>query len=527
MKFQAFLTACAFMLSGHVFAQTPAKQWDRTLGGSDEERLQGMQPTRDGGSILVGASQSGISGDKTQAQLGEEDAWVVKLDAQGRKQWDRTLGGTGFDGATSVAQTADGGYIVGAYSNSPVSDDKTQADQGRVDYWLLKLDAQGHKQWDRTFGGDADDTPISVQQTADGGYVLAGNSSSSASGDKSQASRGRSDYWVVKLDNQGHKQWDRTIGGNSIDAFTSLQQTPDGGYLLGGYSQSEVSGDKTQPSRGGTDFWLVKLDGQGVQQWDQTLGGSESDYLQELHVTADGGAMLAGSSYSGVSGDKSQPNLGRRDYWLVKVDAQGRKQWDQSYGTTREDYLVGLTPTPDGGWLFGGSDYSIYWVMKVDAQGSKQWERTLTTGSSSTSLTQLRTATDGGYLLGGMTPSEAVGDKSEPSQGGILFGDYWVVKLAPAILANRSPAAATTLAVYPNPASKPATIRFQPALDGLAQVQVYNQLGQRVATVYEGKVRQGQLYELPLNSPQLAAGWYTCSLRVGSQRETVRLLVAP
>ena len=481
MKFWAFITACALVLSGRTFAQTPAKQWDRTLGGSEEERLAGMQPTRDGGSILVGASQSGISGDKTQANRGVEDVWIVKLDAQGSKQWEQTLGGSNYDGATSVHQTTDGGYIVGAQSNSPVSGDKTQASQGLVDYWVIKLDAQGAKQWERTLGGDANDALLSVQQTPDGGYLLGGYSSSSASGDKTEVSRGKWDYWLVKLDSQGAKQWDRTLGGNKQDTFSSVQQTTDGGYLLGGYSDSDISGEKTQASQGGYDYWLVKLNGQGIRQWDRVLGGSESDYLQELHLTADGGALLAGSSYSGISGDKSHLNLGQRDYWLGKVDAQGQKQWDQAYGTPREDYLVGLTPTTDNGWLFGGSDYSTYWVMKLDGLGAKQWDRTLTTGSAATSLTQVRTTVDGGYLLGGMTTSGVAGDKSEPSQGGELYGDYWVVKLASSVLANHPTTVNTTLTVYPNPARGSFTVQL-PAnipLSGL-RLQLLNAVGRTV-----------------------------------------------
>jgi len=419
-----------------------------------------MQPTRDGGSILVGASQSGISGDKTQANLGNEDVWVVKLDAQARKQWDRTLGGSNYDGATSVQQTADGGYLVGAQSNSPVSGDKAQASRGRVDYWVIKLDAQGTKQWERTLGGDANDALLSVQQTPDSGYLLGGCSSSSASGDKTEASRGKWDYWLVKLDSQGAKQWDRPLGGNKQDTFSSLQQTADGGYLLGGYSDSDISGEKTQASRGGYDYWLIKLDGQGTKQWDQVLGGSESDYLQELHATTDGGALLAGSSYSGASGDKSQPNLGYRDYWLVKVDAHGNKQWDQTYGTAQEDYVASLTLTADGGCLLGGNDFSTYSVFKFNALGLKQWEQTLRAGDVYTQLTQVRGTQDGGYLLGGMSTGAAVSDKSEPSQGGELYGDYWVVKLAPSVLANHPTALATSLVVYPNPARSSFTVQL-------------------------------------------------------------------
>ncbi|WP_324672557.1 T9SS type A sorting domain-containing protein [Hymenobacter sp. GOD-10R] len=511
MKFRHLLVASGILLAGHVFAQAPTKQWDRTLGGSDEERLAGIQTTRDGGSILVGASASPRSGDKTQDGQGTDDAWVVKIDAQGRKQWDRTLGGSDYDGAISVQQTADGGYLVGAQSTSPNSGDKTQASQGNVDYWVIKLDAQGHTQWDRTLGGSGSDALVSVLTTADGGYLLGGTSSSAASGDKTEASWGRSDYWVVKLDSQGAKQWDRTLGGTGQEVFSSMQQTVDGGYLLGGYSASNISGDKTQASQGGIDYWLVKLNGQGATQWDRTLGGDSNDYLRELQLTADGGALLAGSSLSGASGDKSQPNLGLRDYWLVQVDAQGNKQWDRSYGTDKEDYLAGVTLTQDGGCLLGGNDFSTYSVLKLDAHGSKQWEQTLRAGDSYTQLVQVRTAADGGYLLAGMSTGDAVGNKSEPSRGGEFYGDYWLVKLSSTVLTNQSAPARDAWRVYPNPAQGSFTVQLPADAPSVGlQLQLVDALGRSVlrqqlpaATVVNvsvGAVPAG-LYWLRLSGP--------------------------
>ena len=298
------------------------KQWDRAYGGIDGESLHSMQPTSDGGFILTGPSSSGVSGDKSQASRGIFDFWVLKIDAQGNKQWDRTIGGAGNDGSSAIVLTADGGYLVGGTSNSGVSGDKTQpALGGDFDYWVVKLNGQGQIQWDRTFGGTGEDQLLALQPTSDGGYLLGGSSGSGPSVDKTQASRGRYDYWIVKIDGLGRKQWDVTLGGSEDEWLTSLITSPDGGYVLGGYSESNVSGERTRPTRGGADAWLVKIDGSGRVLWDQAVGGSNNDAIRQVLPQRDGGYLLGSSSASGVSGNKSQPSNGLFDYWLVRMQA--------------------------------------------------------------------------------------------------------------------------------------------------------------------------------------------------------------
>jgi len=242
-----------------------------------------------------------------------------------RIQWDRTLGGSQADYPRKVIATPDGGGIVGGTSVSSSSGEKSQPSQGFNDYWLVKLAADGTKQWDRSYGSSGQEEMRSMQPTADGGYVLAGWSSGPVSGDKSQPSRGSSDYWIVKVDAAGTKQWDKTFGGSGQDQCFSVTQTRDGGYLLGGYSYSGVSGDKTQDSRGQEDYWIIKLDASGTKQWDQRFGGSDQDDLYALQQTSDGGYLLGGQSKSGASGDRSQASWGTWDFWLVKLDASGAK----------------------------------------------------------------------------------------------------------------------------------------------------------------------------------------------------------
>jgi len=240
------------------------------------------------------------------------------LDPTGNIQWQNTIGGSINDQLYSIQQTIDGGYILGGWSNSNISGDKTENSQG-TDYWVVKLDASGNIQWQNTIGGSFLDYLNCMQQTSDGGFILAGSSQSGISGDKTEDSQGGSDYWVVKLDAFGNIQWQNSIGGNSDDYLTSIQQTIDGGYILGGYSNSGISGDKTENYQGLYDYWVVKLDATGNIQWQNTIGGNSWDELISIQQTNDGGYILGGHSSSGISGDKTENSQGDYDYWVVKL----------------------------------------------------------------------------------------------------------------------------------------------------------------------------------------------------------------
>jgi hypothetical protein len=183
----------------------------------------------------------------------------------------------------------------------------------------MKLNSTGAIQWQNTIGGNDTDYFSTLQQTTDGGFILGGYSQSNISGDKTENSWGNSDYWVVKLDATGAIQWQNTIGGNGNDAIESLQQTANGGYILGGYSDSNISGDKTENSSGLSDYWVIKLDATGAIQWQNNIGGSLSDLFRSLQQTADGGIILGGSSSSNISGHKTENSNGFEDYWIIKL----------------------------------------------------------------------------------------------------------------------------------------------------------------------------------------------------------------
>ena len=186
-------------------------------------------------------------------------------------------------------------------------------------------------EWQITIGGSERDDFSCMVQTNDGGFILGGHSISNISGDKTENCLGGLDFWVVKIDSLGNIQWQNTIGGSGVDYLFSIAQTSDGGYILGGWSESNISGDKTENSNGGADYWIVKTDSQGVIQWQNTIGGSAMDHLHTISQTSDGGYILGGYSLSYISGDKTENSNGERDYWIVKTDSLGQHPMAEHY----------------------------------------------------------------------------------------------------------------------------------------------------------------------------------------------------
>jgi hypothetical protein len=435
---KTFTTILLFLAPFFGFSQAPEIEWENTIGGIDNDYLYSIKQTSDGGYILGGHSNFIRSGDKTENSQGLSDYWVVKLDAAGKIQWQNTIGGNGNDYLYSIQQTSDGGYILGGYSGSNISGDKTENTPILSDYWVVKLDAAGKIQWQNTIGGSLNDELYSIQQTSDGGYILGGYSESDISGDKTQHRNGNSDYWVVKLDTAGKIQWQQTIGHNYFDYLYSVQQTSDGGYILGGYSQANMPGESLV---GSYDYWVVKLDYTGRMEWNSTIGGRANDYLRSIKQTSDGGYILGGHSDSGISRDKTENSQGITDYWVVKLDTAGSIQWQNTIGGSANDYLYSIQQTSDGGYILGGySESNIsgdktvrsqgfgsynYWVVKLDTDGKIQWQKALG-GRGTDYLLSIQQTSDGGYILGGYSDSCRSRDKIENGEG--LY-DYWVVKL--------------------------------------------------------------------------------------------------
>lgn len=430
-------------------------QWQVTLGGADYEECTALQVTDDGGCVVTGGSISNPSGNKTAPNYSLADFWLVKLDADGTPEWDHTYGGSGAEYANGLQITPDGGYLLSGWSRSGANGNKTSDNIGFRDYWLVKTDADGNKQWERGFGGERNDSCWHLASAPDG-YLLTGATFSDASGNKTSPLIGGDDGWVVKVDTNGLKQWDMAYGGTNNDYLYWAEPTTDGGFILAGESESVPSGNKTSPNYGLYDGWVIKIDGSGNKMWETALGGTDQDFLTFVYVTTDGGCFVGAGSQSEPSGNKTSPSYGAMDWWLVKLDSDGNMEWDQSYGGAQNDFLKGVLPY-DGGYLLYGTSWSDvsgnkttpkfgesdYWLVKVDSMGNKQWEQVIGGFGEDNAVEAFMATSDGGFLLGGYSELGGNGNKTVTSFGDF---DYWIVKLVPPptlTIAPAGPAQAT------------------------------------------------------------------------------------
>jgi hypothetical protein len=467
-----------------------SKAWDKTYGGSGDDFFKEIILLPDGHIIIAGISNSNSSGDKSEQCKGEFDYWVIKLKEDGSKVWDRTIGGSGDDHLfyNSLIATADGGILIAGTSDSGLGGNKTVASKGRADYWVVKLNSDGTKAWDKTYGGSEDDYLTDFAALPGGGYMLLGTSESGVSGDKSEPSRGESDYWLIKLNANGNKVWDKTYGGKSREYAPSLKVTADGGCIVWGGTISGVGGDKSEPSRGKFDGWLIKLKANGSKAWDKTIGASGDDVLKQVILATGGGYLLCLASENGANGDRSEPTKGGYDYWVVKLNADGKKAWDKTYGGKDRDSPSRLIHTADGGFLIAGTSKSgaeedksepsrggsDYWVVKLNANGKKVWDKTYG-GSRDEHLTSILRTSDDNYFLIGNSESPAGEDKTHASRGKT---DVWVVKISISTQKAEYLAEADEVEVYPNPSTEDINVKFKTASEKEINLLLYSSDGQ-------------------------------------------------
>lgn len=468
-----------------LFIQSQNILWEKSYGGNYADYLFDVQPTADYGFILAGSSLSDKSGTKEEDNQGDLDYWVWKMDENGKLDWQKSLGGTGFDLLKSIKSTNDGGFVLAGSSNSDKGFHKKDSCKGNTDFWVFKLNAKGEEQWQKTIGGSGQEELLCAFQTSDGGYILGGSSSSDKSitltskngvattkkdlTAKSEPSRGNMDYWVVKLNSQGEVQWQRTYGGKYADELRSMEQTKDGGYILGGYSNSPESGDKTQTSIGIGDFWVIKIDSFGQIEWQRTYGGNGDNQLYVIHQTQDQGYIIGGNSNSTNSlTTKGGTVSNGTDFWLLKTDSRGNEQWSQTYDYGKVDILTSLVENKDHTFLIGGyaqndssnenglmskkqeNGINDYIALKVDAKGQDLWMQSV--GSSGEDiLRKLIETRDGGYILAGTSNSASSLDKNS----NIGSNDFWIVKLQDK--AKTEPVK-LAIEVFPNPVTTFANV---------------------------------------------------------------------
>jgi predicted secreted protein len=369
--------------------EPPATEWAQTFGGIDPDVARSLIQTSDGGYL--------IGGDTESLGAGNKDFWLVKVDSAGNHEWNQTYGGLNADILFSLAATSDGGYILAGRTRS--------FGAGSADAWLVKIDASGNHEWNQTYGGPRIDVAHAVIQTTDGGYAIAGFTTSFGADGK--------DLWLVKTNSSGNLEWRKQHGGLGDEDSRGIIETIDGGYALAGFT--------TSFGAGGEDFWLVKVDSAGNHEWNQTYGGPNNDLVFSIVAVDDGGYALAGRTQSF--------GAGLRDFWLVKVDSAGNHEWNQTYGGTSNDPAhsvveTNVVTTNDGYALAGfttsfGAGGQDGWLIKTNINGTAEWNQTYG-GATNDVLNSVVATIDGGYALAGFTTSFGAGSE-----------DFWLVKVAP------------------------------------------------------------------------------------------------
>ncbi|NQS96825.1 MAG: T9SS type A sorting domain-containing protein, partial [candidate division Zixibacteria bacterium] len=307
--------------------------WTQTFGGAETNIGFCVQQTTDGGYIIVGDTYAS----------GNRDVWLIKTNESGNLEWEQTFGGGNMDAARCVQQTEpDGGYIIVGYTWS--------FGAGNWDVWLIKTNANGDSLWSRTFGGSLLDTGHSVWQTTDGGYIIAGTTISFTP-------FGGSDVYLIKTDANGIEEWYRIFGVEGFDNGASVQQTTDGGYIIAGETHGLAVGTM--------DAWLIKTDANGNSSWTQTFSESDADEATSVQQTADGGYIMAG--YTGTYASPSS-----YDYYIVKTDWDGIEEWHIILGGSNGDYARSVQQTSDGGYIIAGETYSYgaggsdVWLIRLE-----------------------------------------------------------------------------------------------------------------------------------------------------------------
>jgi len=366
-------------------SSTGSIQWQKCYSNTGWDAANCIQQTSDGGYIVAGQTHGTVTG----GHGGYTDCLVVKLDSAGNIQWQKYYGGSDSDGVTSIQQTSDDGYIFTGYTRS--CDGDVAGCHGQFDYWVVKLTNTGDIQWRKCYGSDWDEEPTNIQETTDGGFIVVGYAMTNY-GDVT-GNHGGEDFWVVKLTSTGDIQWEECLGGSGKDLPTNIQQTSDGGYIVGGSTSSidgDVVGNHNIPSDFAEDVWVVKLTSTGGIQWNKCLGGSNDERLADIHQTSDGGYIVGGSTSSidgDVVGNHNVPSDYAEDMWVVKLSPTGGISWKKCYGGKHCDYIYGIQQTSDDGYIISGYIESSDGDMTGVQGGTYWWMGKLAGTSSSPTIT--------------------------------------------------------------------------------------------------------------------------------------------
>jgi hypothetical protein len=411
-KLTPYLMAGAIALGGYACKNKPIC-WNKTYGeiknneehSLDEnsiDELFSITQLDDGGYVAAGSTRS-------ENEKGI-DGWILRLNSQGELQWKRSLGIKGDDRLHSVVESAKGGFVAAGYLNPGFVRSSVTSHRGS-DGWVVALDAEGKVKWQKNYGGNKNETLSGIIRISDNKYIAVGTTSKPLMWalklrGASKASDYRNDGWILKLDEEGNLEWEKTFGGEENDSFSSVDHTANGGFVVAGSTYSKGAGE--------SEGWILKFDVEGNLEWEKTYGGSGYDTLNSVRIIPEqGGYIVAGSTNSRGAGES--------DGWLLKLDAQGDLEWEKTYGGTDSDGLSSVELFSDGGYLavgYKGREYEgemgasgviietvNAWILNLDKQGNVKKDTLLERMAYEGGFAILATD-DEGYIFAGSVVAE-------------------------------------------------------------------------------------------------------------------------
>ncbi|WP_336687179.1 T9SS type A sorting domain-containing protein [Chryseobacterium bernardetii] len=409
-----YLSACTVCTILGLSAQEVL--WQKDIRSSTQDFLSQVTTTIDQQYLITGSS---IQSDKLQQgskQNNGYDFHLVKLNQQGEEVWERYFSGNNHDYLSSTVSTQEGGFLISGTSFSGKGLDKKEESKGGSDIWLIRINEFGDELWQKTLGTSSNEEARAVIQSTDLGFFIAGNVQNSSSG------YGSKDVWIVRLDKDGKELSQLTLGGKGLDEVEKMIPTRDGGALLGIYSRSSVSSSKKTENFGEGDYWIIKVSKDNKVEWEKNFGGKGDDHVRTMALTANG-YIIGGESRSERSGNKTVGIQEGTDLWLIALNERGDEQWQKSYNFKNRDILMGMSvihssdDTSSKGILLGGytqaegrieKDDETFWMLYLDANGNEQWRKHVAGESRQKEerLSDLKLNRDGSIVLAGTSAKE-------------------------------------------------------------------------------------------------------------------------
>lgn len=484
-------------------AQNPSIEWQKCIGGSDDDYATSIIQTSDGGYITVGTAKSNDF-DLIENQSGSV-LFIVKLSNGGAIEWKKCIEETGNILLPKIIQNNRGGYTVSALKVSSIID---------LNAYVLELDSIGNVIWQNIYGGSDFDVLNSMIQTPDGGYLFVGNTSSNDGDLQNLNFFPYNIGWIVKIDSIGNIEWQKLIGGTGYDELFNVSLTSDNGYIIAGSSTSN-DGD-VQGNMWFETAWVIKLNSFGIIQWHKCIGRDNFNKAKDVKQCADGGYIVAC--------DNSPLYADDRDGFIVKLSSTGTIEWQKDIGGDRDDYLTSIFETPDGGFIVGGTvrsysgeiplpyyGFEDCWIVKLSSSGNIEWQKRFG-GNDFDRLYSLIPTIDNGFIFAGSTKSRSNDVIGLHTTGSYPFySDMWIVKLSPTVSTELFENV-ESIRSYPNPLQDYLNLQVDPSLLNHSY-QIYSITGQLVLS---GEVTSENM-ELHLGS--ISDGIYL--LKIGDQTKKI------